>query len=143
MLVDGEGVEWRGVECFAGVTHGGGESRELVRVESALEDGHEESGDLRIGDELFVWRAGNDVVNEGCDLSVAEGEAVAFVKDDVDGMNGLGHGFNVQCDYDLSGYELVRKKAAGSRAAMVVSAIVPPSAGKKTMVSGVLNSWMV
>jgi len=39
--------------------------------------------------------------------------------------------------------ELVRRKAAGSRAALVASAMAPFSPGKKTMVSGVLNSWMV
>ena len=54
VLVDGEGMEGRGVEGLAGVAHGGGEGGELVGVEAALEDGHEEAGDLGVGDELVA-----------------------------------------------------------------------------------------
>ncbi len=67
------------------------------------------------------------------DFRVGEGEAVSFVEDDVDGMDGLGHLF----------FYLFSRKAAGRRSAMVAWAMAPSSAGKKIMVSGVLNSWMV
>ncbi len=50
VLVDGEGVEWRGVEGLAGEAHGGGEGGEFCGREAALEDGHEEGGDLGVGD---------------------------------------------------------------------------------------------
>ena len=50
MLVDGEGVERGGVEGLAGEAHRGGEGGEFVLVEAALEDSHEEAGDLRVGD---------------------------------------------------------------------------------------------
>lgn len=91
MLVDGEAVEGGGVEGLPGVAHGGGEGGELLWVEAVVEDGHEEGGDLGVGDELFLWRALNEGVDEGLDLCVAEGAAVALVEDDVDGMDGLGH----------------------------------------------------
>ena len=129
MLVDGEGVERGCVEGFAGVAHGGGEGGELVGREASLEDGHEEGGDLSVGDELVVGCAVDDGADEGFDLGVGEGETVALVDDDVDGVDGLGH--------------LLRRNAAGSRSAMVDGLRVPSSAGKKTCVSGVLNSWMV
>ncbi len=91
MLVDGEGVEWVGVEGFAGVAHGGGEGGELVGVEAALEDGHEEGGDLGVGDELFFGGAVDDGADEGLDFGIGEDEAVTLVEDDVDGMDGLSH----------------------------------------------------
>ncbi len=95
VLVDGEGVEWGGVEDFAGVAHGGGEGGELVRVESALEDGHEECGDLGVGDELVGWGTVDDGADEGSDFVLAEDVTVALVKDDVDGVDGLSH--NDEC----------------------------------------------
>ena len=79
VLVDGEGVEWGGVEGFAGEAHGGGEGGELLRAEAALEDCHEEAGDLGIGDDLVVGGAVDDGSDEGLDFGVGEGEAVAFV----------------------------------------------------------------
>ena len=60
-------------------------------VEAALEDGHEEGCDLRVGDELFFGGAVDDRADEGLDLNVGEDEAVAFVQDDVDGMDRLSH----------------------------------------------------
>ncbi len=86
VLVDGEGVEAGGVEGFAGVAHGGGEGGELLRGESAMEDGHEEGCDLRVGDELLLWRAVDEGVDEGLDFLVGEDAAVALVEDDVYGM---------------------------------------------------------
>ena len=110
VLVDGEGVEGSGVDDFAGEAHGGGEGGELARVEASEEDGHEEGGDLGVGDELFLGGAVDDGVDEGTDLLVGEGEAVALVEDDVDGMDGfLG-----------SLVAVVRRKAAGRSSAMVV-----------------------
>ncbi len=97
VLIDGEGVEGRGVECLAGVAHCRGEGGEFVGAESALEDGHEEGGDLCVGDELVLRGADDDIVNEGRYLGVAEGEAVAFVEDNVDGVDELGHGFKCDC----------------------------------------------
>lgn len=129
VFVDCEGVEGRGVEGVAGEAHGGGEGGKLVLIESALEDGHEKRGDLGVGDELMLRGAVDYGSNEGLDFGVGEGEAVALVEDDVDRVDGVGHLFN--------------KKAAGRRSAMVALAMVPFSDGKKTTVSGVLNSWMV
>ncbi len=54
MLVDGKGVEWGGVEGLAGVAHGVGEGVEFAGRKAALEDGHEEAGDLSVGDELML-----------------------------------------------------------------------------------------
>ncbi len=136
VLVDGEGIERSGVEGLAGEAHGGGEGGELAGVEAALEDGHEEAGDLGVGDELLFGGAVDDGVDEGLDLGVGEGEAVALVEDDVDGMNGVG------CLGHFVWY-LLRRKAAGRSSAMVVWSMVPSAAGKKTTVSGVLNSRMV
>ena len=62
-------------------------------VEAAQEDGHEEGGDLGVGDELILRGAVDDGADEGLDLGVGEGEAVAFVEDDVDGMDGVCHFF--------------------------------------------------
>src|SRR5580693_5690715 len=62
----------------------------------------------------------DDGSDEGLDLGVGEGETVALVEDDVDGMDGLGH--------------LLRRKAAGRRSAMVACALVPFSEGQKTTV---------
>ena len=95
-------------------------------AESVLEDGHEEGGDLGVGDELVVGGAVDDGSDEGLDFGVGKGEAVALVEDDIDWMDGLGH--------------LPNKKAAGRRSAIVAWAMVPSSDGKKMMVSGVLNS---
>src|SRR6185312_3199637 len=124
VLVDCEGVEGGGVEGFAGVAHGLGEGGELAGVEAAKEDGHEEGGDLGVGnsvrDELVFWSAIDYGTDEGLDLSVGEGEAVALVEDDVDGadgrLDGLGH--------------LLRRKAAGRRSAMVARLKAPSAAGK-------------
>ena len=91
VLVDGEGVEGGGVEDLAGVAHGGGEGGELAGVEAALEDGHEERCYLGVGDELFFGSAVDDGADEGLDFGVGEGVAVALAKDDVNGMDGLGH----------------------------------------------------
>ena len=133
VLVDGEGVEGCGVEGIAGVAHGRGKGSELLRAEAAEEDGHEEGGDLSVGDELVVGGAVDDGADEGVDFVVGEGEAVTLVDDDVEWVDGRVH--------DLA--HLMRRKAAGRSSAMVASATVPPSAGKKTMVAGVLNSWIV
>jgi len=95
VLVDGEGVEWGGVEGFAGVAHGRGEGGELAWVESALEDGHEECGDLGVGDELVGWGAVDDGADEGFDFGIAEDVTVALVEDDVDGVDGRSHTRNV------------------------------------------------
>ena len=62
-----------------------------MRVEAAMEDGHEEGGDLGVGDELVGWGAVDDGADEGLDFGVGEDVAVAFVEDDVDGVDGLGH----------------------------------------------------
>jgi len=94
VLVDSEGVEGRGVEGLAGVAHGGGEGGEFVGVEATLEDSHEEGCDLGVGDELFFRGAVDDGSDEGFDFDVGEDVTVAFVQDDVDGMNGLGHLFD-------------------------------------------------
>ena len=62
VLVDGEGVERCGVEGFAGEAHGVGEGGELVRREAALEDGHEERGDLGVGDFVSGVECGGGLV---------------------------------------------------------------------------------
>ncbi len=88
VLVDGEGVEGFGVSDLAGEAHGFGEGGELARVEAAEKDSHEEGRDLGVGDELSCRGAVDDGVDEGADFGVGEGEAVALVEDDVDGMDG-------------------------------------------------------
>ena len=50
VLVDAEGVERLHVESFAGVAHGGGEPGELPMREAVHVYGHEEGGDLGVGD---------------------------------------------------------------------------------------------
>ena len=60
-----------------------GESGEFLRGEAAVEDGHEEGGDLALGD---GWIRGVEVdygVDEGVDLGVGEDDAAALVADDV------------------------------------------------------------
>lgn len=91
VLVDGEGVERLGVGNLSGEAHGFGERGQLSRIETAEKDGHQKGGDLGVGDELSCGGALDDGMNKGADLCVGEGEAVAFVQDDVDGMNGVGH----------------------------------------------------
>jgi len=91
VLIDGEGEEGGGVEGFAGVAHGGSESGELLRVEAVMEDGHKESSDLCVGNELFFRSAMNEGMDKSLDLFVAEDATVAFVEEDVDGVYGLGH----------------------------------------------------
>jgi hypothetical protein len=125
VLVDGEGVERSGVGNLSGEAHRLGECGQLPCVEAAEEDGHEERGDLGVGDELLCWGAIDDGEDEGADLGVSEGEAVAFVQNYVDGMDGVGHVLD-----RMFLYELVRRNAAGSKAAMVDSAVAPFSAGK-------------
>lgn len=83
MLVDGEGVEWSGVEDLSGEAHGGGEGGEFLRGEAAEEDGHEERGGLAVGDGVI-----NDAADEVLDFGVGEGKAVALVADDVDDVEG-------------------------------------------------------
>src|ERR1700693_1143227 len=68
VLVDGEGVEGFGVGDFAGETHGLGECGQLSRIEAAEKDGHQEGGDLGVGDELPLWGALDDREDEGADL---------------------------------------------------------------------------
>jgi hypothetical protein len=58
-----------------------------------MEDGHEEGGDLGVGDELFLRRAMDESVDEGLDFSVGEDVAITLVEYDVEGMDGLGHRF--------------------------------------------------
>src|SRR5437899_2888716 len=128
VFVDGEGVERFGVGDLSGEAHGLGECGQLSRIEAAEKDGHQEGGDLGVGHELPFWGAIDDGEDEGADLGVGEGEAVAFVQDDVDGMDALGHVFD-----EVGLYEFESRKAAGSSAAMVAWAMAPPSAGKKTM----------
>jgi hypothetical protein len=88
-----------------------------------VEDGHEEGGDLGVGDELIGWGAVDDGADEGFNFGVAEDAAVAFVEDDVDGVDGLSH----DCIY--CSYEFVRRKAAGRSSAMVAWATAPSAAG--------------
>jgi len=114
VLVDGEGIERFGVGDLSGEAHGLGECGQLSRVKAAEKDCHEEGGDLSVSDELPLWGAMDDGEDEGADLGVGEGEAVAFVQDHVDGMDELGHAFD-----EPRRDELVRTKAAGRRAAMV------------------------
>ena len=84
-----------------------------------MEDGHEEGGDLAFGDG-WVWGVQVDYgMDEGFDFGVGEDEAVAFVADDVQGVDAVGH-FSGCC----------RVKAAGRRSAKVASAVVPLAAGK-------------
>ena len=137
VLVDSEGVEGSGVEGLAGETHGGSEGGEFAVVEAALEDGHEEGGDLGVGNFIRESLAAGSVVDDGTDeglnLGVGQVEAVSLVEDDVDGMN---MGLSGLCHF-------VKKKAAGKSSVMVASSKVPSSFGKKTMVSGALNSRIV
>jgi hypothetical protein len=91
VLVDGKGVERFGVGDLAGKAHGLGECGQLSRIEAAEEDGHQEGGDLGVGHKLSCWGAIDDGEDEAADLGVGEGEAVALVEDDVDGVDALGH----------------------------------------------------
>ena len=64
------------------------EGGKFLRDESAHEDGHQESGRLGVG-----WAIGRRLAcyqrsDEGVNLSVGESEAVAFVLDHIDGVNG-------------------------------------------------------
>src|SRR6202011_3165756 len=77
VLVDGKGVEGSGVEGLAGEAHGGGEVGELLRVEAAEEDRHEERCRLSVGDAAVDYSA-DEVLN----LGGGEGEAVTLVADD-------------------------------------------------------------
>jgi hypothetical protein len=86
-------MESFGVGDLSGEAHGLGECGQLSRIKAAEKDSHQEGGDLRIGDELFFWRAFDDGADEGADFCVGEGEAVAFVEDDVYGVDGLSHVF--------------------------------------------------
>src|SRR3981081_4059168 len=114
VLVDGEGVERFGVGDLSGEAHGLGECGQFSRIEAAEKDGHQEGGDLGVGDELPFWGALDDGEDEGADLGVSESESVAFVQDYVDRMDGVGHVFD-----QIGLYEFESRKAAGSRAAMV------------------------
>jgi hypothetical protein len=93
VLVDGESVERFGVGDLSGEAHGFGERGQLSRIEAAEKDGHQKGADLGVSDELSFGGAVDDGMNEGADLCVGEGEAVAFVEDDVDGMDSKSHGF--------------------------------------------------
>ena len=79
VFVDGEGVERFGVGDLSGEAHGLGEGGEFSRVEAAQKDGHQEGGDLGVGNELPFWGAIDDGEDEGADLGVGESEAVAFM----------------------------------------------------------------
>ena len=81
-------MERRRVEGLAGEAHGVGEGGELLRVEAAQEDGHQERGGLGVGGGGVFGRAVDERVDEGLDLGVGEDEAVALVLDDVDGVDG-------------------------------------------------------
>jgi len=83
VFVDRERAKRTSVEGFAGEAHGLGEGGEFGGVESALEDGHEEGGGLGVGDLFF-----DEGVDEGLDFGVGKGVAVAFVADEVLGMEG-------------------------------------------------------
>lgn len=50
VLVDGEGLERRGVEGLAGEAHGGGEGGKLAGAETVLVDGHQKRTELGVGD---------------------------------------------------------------------------------------------
>ena len=102
-----QGVVWfegLHVEGFAGVAHGGGEPGELAMREAVHVDGHEEGGDLGVGDfvgggEVFVAEGVEGAfaledygVDEVLDFGLGEFFAVALFADDVDGMDGVrGH----------------------------------------------------
>src|SRR5260370_33763438 len=101
VLGDGEGVEGFGVGDLTGEAHGLGECGQLSRVEAAEKDGHQEGGYLGVGHVLSCGGAVDDGEDEGADLGVGEGEAVAFVEDDVDGMDAVGHVFRLRCSSDL------------------------------------------
>ena len=91
VLVDGESVERCGVEGVAGVTHRLRERCKLLRVKAPLKDGHEEAGDLCVSDELALRCALDYCSDEGFDFGVSKSDAVAFVEDDIDWMDGIGH----------------------------------------------------
>ena len=88
VLVDREAIEGFGVGDLSREAHGLGECGKFSGIEAAEKDGHQEGGDLGVGDELPFWGAIDDGEDEGADLGVGEGEAVTFVEDDVNGMNG-------------------------------------------------------
>ena len=135
VLVNGEGVERFSVGDLSGEAHSLGECGQLFRIEAAEKDCHEKGCDLGVGNQLSRRSTVDDGMDEDANLRVREGEAVALMKDDVDGMDGVGHVFD-----EVGLQELVRRKAAGSNSAMVAWVTAPFSAGKKTMVLGVLNS---
>ena len=93
VLIDGEGVEGFGVGDLSGEAHGLGESGQLSRIEAAEKDGHQEGRDLGVGNELFFRGPMNDGEDEGADLRVGKRKAVAFVEDDINGMDGVRHIF--------------------------------------------------
>ncbi len=128
VLVDGEGLEWSGVEGIAGEAHSLGEGCEFLGRQAALEDGHEEGRDLGFGDGLgFGIYQGSD---EGLDLVGGEGFAIALAAD---------------CVLRVEAHALVtsaRWKAPGSRSARV-QVDVPPAVGKTRMAVGGANSAMV
>lgn len=127
VFVDGEGMERCRVKGLAGVAHGPGEGGEFVGVEAALKDGHQEGRDLGVCGG-FV----SDRVDEGVDLYVGEGQAVALVKDDVERMD-VGHG--AHADSGL--------KAEGSRSARVQVLGLPSGPGKRMITVGAENSAIV
>ena len=114
VFVDGEGLERPSVEGFSRETHGAGQRCELLGVEAALEGCHEEGSDLGVGDELMLWGALDDSPDESLNFDVGEGESVAFVQDDVEGVDG---------------HWLSRLKAEGRRSARVQVTNLPPVPG--------------
>ena len=111
-----------------------GEGGELLRVEAAEEDGHEEGGDLGVGDEVVfgvrwttAWMKAWISSSERARPSrlwrmTSMGWMVVFMRC-----------YWVRCEEEGGGEE-VGDGGLGE---------VPSSPGKKTTVSGVLNSWMV
>ena len=81
-------LERRRIEYLAGEAHRLGEGGEFLRVQSAQEDGHQEGSGLGVCRGWILRGAVDQRVDEALNLGVGEGEAVALVLDDVDGMNG-------------------------------------------------------
>ena len=78
VFVDRKSVERARIEGLAGVAHGGGKVGQLLRGEATEEDGHDECGDLGVGDGAVY-----DTADKGLDLRGGEGLAVTLVADDV------------------------------------------------------------
>ena len=104
MFIDREAVQAARVECFTGITHRVGEPRELAMRETVEIHGHQERGNLRVGDFVgggqqdrfpavresdLLLAVQHDRVDEVLDFGLGELFAVPLLADDVDGMNSV------------------------------------------------------